>query len=394
MTVADLKQALPKGLQHQATQEFADKVNMIVSDPEAAEEVRNNFLSYTKVLQDGKYKTEDYLNAVTYCTFKLMGHTNKDAYAKTFDARYKALVLRGASEKDISAYVAAYAKNKLVNQILEQATIPTWLLNQDVFQKAINVQLELMTTANSEKVRADAANSILTHLKPPETKKVELDVSVKNQGGISDLMATMEQMAQQQLQMIHAGGNAREVGRTPLLIEGEVKTVNPVPAIHIGPPAEAMPAIARPELINQHTCPHGVDTRFPCEVCTPLAKHTLFSNLTAAAAVVPSNQPTGCTMCFGSGTDLHGKPCTCGIRAIDGMPLLLNDKPLPPREPRSSPSLFNAPAAEPEPEAEAPANPFAALEDLRTGGDFEYREDVVHPNQKTVALSLFDGGWA
>lgn len=289
MTVDDLKLALPKNLQHQASQEFADKVNQIVVDPEAAEEVRNNFLTYARVLQEGKYKTEDYLNAVTYATFKIMGYTNKDAYAKTFEDRYKALVLRGASEKDISAYVAAYHKNKLVNQILEQAVIPSWLLNQDVFQKAINTQLELMTSANSEKVRTDAANSLLTHLKPPETKKVELDVSVKNQGGIADLMATMEQMAKQQLTLIQAGANAREIGRTPLLIEAEVIEVPALPAV----------------------------------------------------AFVRQQAP------------------------------------------------FTIAAADPEPADPASTNPFAQLDDLRTGGDFEYREDVVRPNQKTVALTLF-----
>ncbi|WP_199097193.1 hypothetical protein [Dyella sp. ASV21] len=385
MTVADLKQALPKGLQHQANQEFADKVNSIVADPEAAEEVRNNFLTYAKVLQDGKYKTEDYLNAVTYCTFKIMGYTNKDAYAKTFEDRYKTLVLRGASDKDISAYVAAYHKNKLVNQILEQATIPTWLLNQDVFQKAINTQLELMTSAQSEKVRTDAANSLLTHLKPPETKKVELDVSVKNQGGIADLMATMEQLAQTQLSLIQGGANAREVGRTPLLIEGEVRDVTAVPAVYSGPPAQAValphvgpPAQAVPlPHVMQSTCVHGVDTRFPCEVCSkiPAQKPSLFPATTAAPAVV-TTQPVGCTSCFGSGTTITGQPCVCGLA------------------PAARPSMFSVPAPDPEPAAPENSSPFAGLEDLRTGGDFEYREDVVQPKQQTVALSLFDGDWA
>lgn len=290
MTVDDLKQALPKGLQHQANQEFADKVNAVAADPETAEIVRNNFLSYSRVLQEGKYKTEDYLNAVTYCTFKIMGLTNKDAYAKTFASRYQSLVLRGASEKDISAYVAAYHKNKLVNTILEQAVIPSWLLNQDVFQRAINTQLELMTDPTiSPKVRADAANSLLTHLKAPETKKVELDVSVKNQGGISDLMATMELLAKQQLVMIQEGGSAKEIGRTPLMIEGEVLEV-------------------------------------------PAVKGGQANGMRPTAMVVDDMQD------------------------------------------------------EPEP---VDLNPFSQLEEIRVEGDFEYREDVVRPNQKTIKLSLF-----
>jgi hypothetical protein len=310
MTVADLKLALPKGLQHQANQEFADKINMIVAEPEAADEVRNNFLTYAKVLQEGRYKTEDYLNAVTYCTFKIMGHTNKDAYAKTFRDRYNSLVLRGTSDKDISSYVAAYHKNKLVNTILEQAVIPSWLLNQDVFQSAINRQAWLMINSTSEKVQSDAANSLLTHLKAPETKKVELEMSVKGQGGISDLMATMEQMAQQQLTMIKSGANAREIGRTPLMIEGEAQDVTPQPTT----PAKVQ--VSAPS--GPVACAHGVTKPYPCEVCNP-------------------------------------------------------------------------PAAMAE-EAPEPVNLFGDLEDLRTGGDFEYAEDVVVPRQKTVALSLFGDG--
>ena len=144
MTIDDLKPTLPNGLQHQASQAFADTVNSIAADPDAAWEVRGNFIAYAKVLRAENYKTEGYLNSVICCTFKIMDYTNKDSYAKTFEDRYKALVARGATDKDISAYVAAYHKNKLVNRILEQAVIPTCLLKWDVFQTALYTQLVLM----------------------------------------------------------------------------------------------------------------------------------------------------------------------------------------------------------------------------------------------------------
>lgn len=228
MTVELLKATLPKNLQGNATQDLADQINQIALDPEVADEVRSNFLTYTKVLAEGKYKTESYLDAVTYVTHKLMGYSNQDAYTRTFPARYQALVVRGVSAKDISAYVAAYHKNKLVNAILEQAIIPTWLLNQDIYQRAINTQFELMTDPDvSAKVRSDAANSILTHLKPPEVKKIELDVGLKNNGGIGDLMATMNQLAQQQRELINGGVPARHVARQGLVVEGEVIDVTP-----------------------------------------------------------------------------------------------------------------------------------------------------------------------
>ena len=218
MTVELLKATLPKALQGSATQELADKINNIALDPEVAEEVRENFLTYTKVLQEGKFKTESYLDAIVYVTHKLMGYSNQDAYIRTFPQRYQALVARGCSAKDLSAYVAAYHANKLVNLILEQSIIPSWLLNRDIYQRAINTQFELMTDPNvSAKVRSDAANSILTHLKQPETKKLELEVGMKEAGGIADLIATMNQLARQQKELIQAGVPARAVARDPLI---------------------------------------------------------------------------------------------------------------------------------------------------------------------------------
>lgn len=224
ITPEDLKGILPRGLHGSATQDLADKINGAVSDPIVAKEIRENFISYTKILSEGKFKTEDYLNAVVYTSHKLMGYSNQDAYQRTFPDRYSALVARGASKKDISAYVAMYHKNKLVNMLLEQAMVPIWVLNQDAFQKAINTQVEIMSDDTaSAKARVDAANSILTHLKPPEVKKFELDIGVKNDGGISELRGAMSELARKQKEMIEGGFGAKRIASQPLdVIDAEV----------------------------------------------------------------------------------------------------------------------------------------------------------------------------
>jgi hypothetical protein len=134
-----------------------------------------------------------------------MGASNIDAFVKTFPDRYQSYLANGTSSKDIASYVTAYNKNKLVNLILEQSLIPSWILNQDLYQKAINVQAELMMSANSEKVRSDAANSLLTHLKPPEVQKVELDIGIKKDGVMDDLKNVLTELALKQQQYIAAG---------------------------------------------------------------------------------------------------------------------------------------------------------------------------------------------
>ncbi|WP_065647706.1 hypothetical protein [Pantoea eucrina] len=222
LTVDLFKESLPQQLKGRVTQEMVDNFNAAVSDPLVAESMRDNLISYSRVLQDGRFKMADYMDAVRYVSYKLMGYPNQDAYARTFPQRWQNLHASGASPKDISAYVSAYNKNKLVNLILEQTLIPTHVLNQDIYQQAINVQADLMMNAKSEKVRAEAANSLLNHLKRPEASKVELDVTIKDSSGMKELRDSMAQLAQQQHDLISGGHvSARSVAHTPLVIEHE-----------------------------------------------------------------------------------------------------------------------------------------------------------------------------
>lgn len=210
LTTKEVRSALPAALKNEAESVTA-MLNGIQADPEMADNIRNNFVSYTSVLSDGKYKMENYLMAIAYVSFKLMGHNNQESYARAFPDRYQRLVARGTSAKDIASYVSAYAKGKLVTAILEQAAIPTWLLNADHFQSAINVQVDLMQNAKSEMVKFQAANSLLTHLKRPDTKDVNINIGVKDDDGLDALKSMMFQLAERQKDLIQSGVSTREV---------------------------------------------------------------------------------------------------------------------------------------------------------------------------------------
>lgn len=222
-SLADFKAALPVSIRRNVNQDTLNKVQDLLNDPDMASEYRENLLSYTHVMREGKFKIDDYISAVKYVTHKLMGKSNQDSYRLTFPQRYQSFMARNFTPKEISAYVASYNKTKLVNLIMEQTIIPAWVLNQDLYQRALNTQVELMTTANSEKVRCDAANSVLTHLKRPETTKLELNMSVKEDSAISALRETTMALVAQQKQMLHAGAfNAKELAESGLVIEGEL----------------------------------------------------------------------------------------------------------------------------------------------------------------------------
>lgn len=205
LSIDVLKKALPDKYKRGLSQEVLDNINQTLSDPDLHEVYRNNFMSYLTVLGDGKYKITDYLSAVKYCTHKLMGNSNIDSYIKTFPDRYGDMLARGLSVKEISSIVSIYNKGKLVNTIMEQSIIPSWVINQDLHQKAINVLADLMMNANSEKVRADSANSLLVHLKPPEVKKVELDIGVKANKEIDDMKNLLAELSAKQKSLIDNG---------------------------------------------------------------------------------------------------------------------------------------------------------------------------------------------
>lgn len=217
--------ALPPNLKNSASQALVDTLNKVDKDPEIAAAIRDNFLSYTKVLGEGRFKTEDYLNAVKYVSFKLMGYSNKDAYFRTFPQRHQSLVAAGASSKDISAYVSMYSKGKLVNLILEQTLVPSWVLNQDLYQKSINKLASLMNTARSEFVQAQCANSLATLLTKPKEAGPLVSINMTSENsGVNELRDMLGDLARKQKELIEQGVSTKEIAAQSIV---DAKTKKP-----------------------------------------------------------------------------------------------------------------------------------------------------------------------
>lgn len=222
LTADQFKQVLPANVKIRVTDTMVDKINGICTDPKLRENFRENLLSYTSVMNDGKYKLDSYLSAVMFVSYKLLGDTNTVAYAKTFPARYQRLIDEGCDDKTISSYSTAFNKTKLVQAIVAQTLTPVHVLNADVYQKAINVQATLMLTANSENVRTLAANSIMTQLRPPEAAKLEIDITHKKDDSINVLQEAMREMASQYREKIIEGGiTVKEAAHTTLNLTEE-----------------------------------------------------------------------------------------------------------------------------------------------------------------------------
>lgn len=222
MDLCVLQRALPKTLRGKATQKLVDTINKTFKDQESADEYRDNVLGYLSVLNTGRYKIESYLDAVRYVGFSLRGDTNIQAYAKTFPARYAKHMASGISQKDMASYVTSYNNNKLVNIIRDQSAIPIHIINMDKRQEAINKLADLMHNAKSEKVQSDSATSLLTHLKVPETAKIEIDITHKEDPMMAELLETTRLLARRQQELVvEHGVGAEAIAVSKIISVGE-----------------------------------------------------------------------------------------------------------------------------------------------------------------------------
>lgn len=224
LSLEQVKSALPPGNRNNVTQDMVNQLNALSKDPEEARYIRENFVSFSQVLMEGRFRLGDYVQAVMYVSYKVMGKTNNDAYKLTFPDRYQSMVASGKPQKDIASMITAYNKGVLVTKIMERAIIPTWILNQDMFQAAIQTQYELMTDVQvSDKVRCEAANSLLTHLKKPEVHKSELKIDIAVNDGMAALEENLRRMSQAQLNLIEHDPNisAGDIAAMPM------KVINP-----------------------------------------------------------------------------------------------------------------------------------------------------------------------
>jgi hypothetical protein len=229
LTLTQFHQVLPiqakKGMNQQVLDNLNATLTNMNADPVFMENYRDNLLGFSSVMKDGKFKMESYIDSVRYVSYKLLGDSNIAAYTKTFPQRYQYFITTGTTPKDIASYVSSYNKNKLVNLVWEQSSIPFHVYNQDVRQRALEAQVELMISAKSEKVRSDAANSVLTHLKGPEKTQIELDIGITaSTKSIDALQASISALTNATIEKIEDGSmTSEESAHSDLIIEGEVE---------------------------------------------------------------------------------------------------------------------------------------------------------------------------
>lgn len=219
LSLEEVKDALPANFKNNITQLMVDHLNNLSTDPEQSRYMSENFVSFSQVLQEGRFKLADYVTAVMYVSKKVMGKSNLSAYKETFPERYKLMVDSGKLAKDISSIVCGYNRGLLVTKVTERAIVPTWILNQDMHQKALQTQHDLMIDEDvSDKVRCEAANSLLTHLKKPDAVVKGLEINIAVNDGMAALEQQLLSLSKKQRLTIEHNPNtsAKDIAEMPL----------------------------------------------------------------------------------------------------------------------------------------------------------------------------------
>ena len=210
-TYSELQELVPKKQRNVVTEDLVTLINDVASDDTIGDEFRQNMVSYSTVLSQGKYSLEEYMNANHFITLLLLQHKDIDAYKNVFPDRYMRLSAKGLTRSQISSYATNYKQTKLVSAILEQTMVPTSVLNAPMYQEALNHSRYLMLNARSETVQQKAAETIMTQLKAPEAAKLEVDISINKGDIVNDNETFMMELAEKKLELMRLGGSVKDI---------------------------------------------------------------------------------------------------------------------------------------------------------------------------------------
>lgn len=220
LSIEQVRGSVPRSFRKNITEEFLDKLEDSLKNEEIANHIKENFLSYSNVLADcdNTITIWDYVNAVKFISYKIMGYSIDEAYKRTFPQKIEKCIKEGKTSW-INKYANAYNQNKIVNKIYEQTLIPSYVLNAPLYQRALNVLADMI---ESDEIRGmakvKACETILNYTKPPEVAKAEVTVNVQQSDAISDLREVAEAFAKSMHESIASGQTtANDVIDVPIM---------------------------------------------------------------------------------------------------------------------------------------------------------------------------------
>ena len=172
---------------------------------------RENLITYDNVIAckgNGRaISPANYVNAIKFISYRSYGYTLKESFIRTFPKKYLAALAKDTKsvvETNTGKYASIYNNSKAVVSILKKTIIAPHIAYTDIFHKAVIETANLASNARSETVRQKCLETLITNLKPPEVKEVEVEEAIEN-----TVMASMDkaltQLAKKQRESIASG---------------------------------------------------------------------------------------------------------------------------------------------------------------------------------------------
>lgn len=216
LTVEDVQNALPSR-KNAITQELVDVLNEVKDEAEfQGEPLLNTAVVYEKLMINNKASVREFVDAIRFCAYLVtMDDNYTEAYKKTFYYRDFVKERISADTKSIkyaeltSAASRYRRNNKLVADLLVYSQAPLEIMFLGWRYKAVGVLADTMMNAKLDRDKINAAKELLVATKGPETKRIELDIGVKENSAIASLNEQLSVMAGTQVMLLESG--AREL---------------------------------------------------------------------------------------------------------------------------------------------------------------------------------------
>lgn len=216
----DFKDIMPTNFTGRVSRTLLTEVNHLITNSDTSEQLYENIVTFSHVMETGTWSAEQYINAVRYCTFRTMDYSKKDAYMNVFPAKWKQI--KKKANQQINGIVAAYNRSKLVQKIMAQVLIPQHFFYQDVFHKAVLKQTALLNSKN-ETIAQRAADSLMGHLTPPQEAEMTLDITSKSAQLMGNMLDNLMDISNKQRELTKAKVITPEDALRMQFIDGESK---------------------------------------------------------------------------------------------------------------------------------------------------------------------------
>ena len=181
-------------------------------------------MNYNTVLQEGKYTVTAYVSAVMYVSYKMMGYSNKDAFARTFPEKMDRYRKERKSQGEIDNFVSGYNRTKMVVALTTKARVPAYILNMDIHQEAINKLADVMRHGKNEMAVVKAASDLMNYLTPPEDTAIKVDVGIEH-SFLSNVKDAVKDLVAQQRAAIASGSTTAVDMANAKIIQGHAVEV-------------------------------------------------------------------------------------------------------------------------------------------------------------------------